>query len=500
MADADPRRPLLRAWLGRFIAFSVLLGGWAVSLPDFSGPDEPAHVLRAAAVAGGDLETDPRDLGDGESVVTGIPRSLTLGSAIAVCYVFDPTTTPCGPPFVEDGTPSEAVTTAGSAPPLFHGLVGPPLRAEPDARGLLLARLVNAAACAALLATAAAFALRARRRAFLLAGLGVAVTPMACYLATIINPSGIEIAAGIATWVLLLVAAREERPLSTGMAAALVAAGSVLVLSRALSAMFFVLIVATVVLALGWRAFDPRRRQVQVAVGVLGVAFVAAAAWVLSHDPTALVPALVIQPASLFSKLMQSIGKTGSNLEQMIAAFGWLDVRSPRGVHFAWLFVAATLVLLAMHATRQVRARLALVAVIVASFAIPIVIEVRGYDEYGLIWQGRYILPIAVGIPLLSGVLLDRSPAPLRTLLERPRRTLILVLWVAHCAAFWFLLRRYSMGADASVVIPLHPEWSPRLHPWVLAAIVAAASGEWARWLIRSAEPEVDAELEPAAA
>lgn len=497
MADADPDKPLLRVWLGRFVVFSVLLGGWAVSLPDFSGPDEPAHVLRAAAVAGGDLETEARDLGDGKSFVTDIPRSLTLGSPIAGCYVFDPTATPCGPPFVRDNAPSEAITTAGSAPPLFYALVGPPLRAEPSARGLLVARLVNAAACAALLATAAAFALRARRRAFLLLGLGVAVTPMVCYLATIVNPSGIEIAAGVATWMLLLVAATEGRPISMGMATALAAAGSVLVLSRALSAVYLVLIMATVVLAFGWRAFDPRRHPVRVGVGVLGVAFVAAAAWVLSHDPTALVPALVIQPASLFGKLMQSVGKTGLNLEQMIAAFGWLDFRSPRGVHFAWLFVTVTLVFFAMHATNQVRARLALLSVIAATFLIPIVIEVRGYDDYGLIWQGRYILPVAVGIPLLSGVLLDRATAPLRSLLERPRRSLILMLWVAHCAAFWFLLRRYSMGADASVVIPLHPEWSPRLHPWVLAVIVAAASGEWARWLIRSAEPGSDDELEP---
>lgn len=498
MADADPDRPLFRAWLGRFIVFSILLGGWAISLPDFSGPDEPAHVLRAAAVAGGHLQTEQRDLGNGESFVTDIPRSLTLGSPIAVCYVFNPTTTPCGPPFARDDTPTEAITTAGSAPPLFYALVGPPLRAEPDARGLLLARLVNAAACAALLATAAAFALRARRRAFLLAGLGVAVTPMACYLATIVNPSGIEIAAGIATWVLLLVATREDRAMPTGMAAALAVAGSVLVLSRALSAVYFVLIVGTVVLAFGWRAFDPRRRQVQAIVGVLGVSFLVAAAWVLTHDPTALVPALVIQPASLFGKLMQSVGKTGSNLEQMIAAFGWLDVRSPRGVHFAWLFVTGTLVLFAMHSARQLRAQLALVAVVAATLLIPIVIEVRGYDQYGLIWQGRYILPVAVGIPLLSGVLLDRAAAPMRAFLERPRRSLIVMLWVAHCVAFWFLLRRYSMGADASVVIPLHPEWSPRLHPWVLAAIVGAASGEWAWWLIRSAEPAVD-ELDPVA-
>ncbi len=487
MTDEDDRdHPLLAAWLRRFVVFAILLGAWTVSLPDFSGPDEPAHVLRAAAVAGGDLETDRRDLGEGESWVTDIPRSLTLGSPIAVCYVFDPTATPCGPPFVEDDTAAEGITTAGAAPPFFYALVGVPLRIEPDARGLLLARLVNAAACAALLATAAAFALRARRRAFLLLGLGVAVTPMACYLASIVSPSGIEIAAGIATWVLLLVVASSERPLTAGTAAVLVAAGATLVLSRALSAAFMVLIAAAVVLALGWRALDPRRRLVQVALACLGVSFALAAAWVLTHDPTELVPALIIQPKSLVGKVMVSVGKTGSNVEQMIAAFGWLDTPSPRGVHLAWLFALGVLVLFAMVATRERRGRLALVLVFAASFLIPIVIEVRGYDLYGPIWQGRYILPVAAGVPLLAGVLLDRAPGAMRALLETPRAVLIALLWLAHVTAFWFLLRRYSMGADASVFIPLHPEWSPRLHPWLLAAIVAAASGEWALWLIRA--------------
>lgn len=488
--EPEPTPALLRTWIARFLVFAVLLFGWTVALPDFSGPDEPAHVLRAAAVAGGDLETEDRGLGDAQTVVTDIPRSLKLGSPIAVCYVFNPNTTPCGPPFAEDDTPDEGITTAGTAPPLFYGLVGLPLRLEASARGLLLARLVNAGACAALFATAAVFALRARRRRFLLTGLAIAVTPMACYLAVVVSPSGLEIAAGIATWVLLLVAASAGRSIPPGMLAALTVAASVLVLSRALSAVYMVLIFATVVLALGWEAFDPRRRQVKVAAGVLAAAFLAAGAWVVTHDPTELVPAIVITPHNAFDTVMVSVGKTGSNLEQMIAAFGWLEFRIPHMVHVAWVFAAGVLLLFVAHGVRERRGQLALGLVVAASFLIPIAIEARGYARYGPIWQGRYILPIAVGIPLLSGVLLDRAGSPIADLLDRPRRTLIWILWLAHCVAFWILLRRYTMGADASVLIPLHPEWSPRLHPWVLAVIVFGASAEWARWLIRSGDAD----------
>lgn len=488
MADAQTERPAWRTWLGRFAVLGVLLGCWAVATPDFSGPDEQAHVLRAAAVAGGDIGTrsDP-GLNQGESIVEDVPRSLTLGTPIAVCYVFNPTTTPCGPPFVEDDEQVDAITTAGIAPPFFYGLVGTPLRVMPDSGGLLLSRLIHVAICAALLATAAVMARRARQNAFLLLGLAVAATPMAFYLSGIINPSGVEVSAAIAMWVLLLVTASAERPPPRAVAAAMAAAGTALVLSRALSAAFFLGMVVITVVALGWKAFDLRSRRLQAAGGVIALAFVPALAWVVTHDPTQVVPAAIIPPATEFQAFLATVGKTEGNLQQMVASFGWLDTPSPSGVHFAWLFAGALLLLLALTLTRSVRARVALGLLVAGAIALPLLVEFPGYHDYGLIFQGRYGLPIMAGVPLLSGILLDRAGPSVRAVLDPIRTPLLVVLWIAHGAAFWFYLRRYTMGADASVLIPLHPEWSPRLHPWVLMLIATVASAEWARWLGRSA-------------
>lgn len=475
---------LVRAWVGRFAVLATLLGAWVIATPDFSGPDEPAHVLRAAAVAGGDLgsEASP-DYDQGVTRVDDIPRSLGLGPAITSCFAFDRNATPCGPPFEADDTRTSAFTTAGNAPPLFYALVGVPLRAQPDARGLLLARLVSAGACAALIATAAIAALRARRRGFLLVGLAVAVTPMACYLGGVINPSGLEIAAGTATWALLLttVAAPERPPRWVLVALGLSAA--TFILARALSPAFFALVVAVTIAALGGRVIDRRERRWQMLGAGLGLAVALATIWVVGHDPTSVVPANVIEPATLSRKLVLSVGKTWGSVEEMVAAFGWLDVHYPRGIHQAWLLAASVLVLLAMHLDRSTRARVALGALLLLSWAIPIAIEVRGYDDYGLIVQGRYILPVAVGIPLLSGLMIDRARAAAVVALDSLRRTILVGLLVAHAAAFWFFLRRYTMGADSGVLIPWDVEWSPRLHPWLLMAVVVAASAEWARWL-----------------
>jgi hypothetical protein len=41
----------------------------------------------------------------------------------------------------------------------------------------------------------------------------------------------------------------------------------------------------------------------------------------------------------------------------------------------------------------------------------PIVLEAWQYDTYGLYWQGRYTLPIAVGVPMLAVFAIQSEPA-----------------------------------------------------------------------------------------
>ena len=47
-------------WWASFLAFGLLGVIWALTVPPVSGPDEAAHVVKAAAVARGDLRTDVR--------------------------------------------------------------------------------------------------------------------------------------------------------------------------------------------------------------------------------------------------------------------------------------------------------------------------------------------------------------------------------------------------------------------------------------------------------
>jgi hypothetical protein len=84
--------------------------------------------------------------------------------------------------------------------------------------------------------------------------------------------------------------------------------------------------------------------------------------------------------------------------------------------------------------------------------------------------QGRYLLPIGVALPLLSGaVLADRAPRRLHALL----RAAVVVIPVAAIAvellAWYINERRYAVGAGGPIAFFLHAQWSP--------------AGGWVMWL-----------------
>ncbi len=60
------------------------------------------------------------------------------------------------------------------------------------------------------------------------------------------------------------------------------------------------------------------------------------------------------------------------------------------------------------------RLRLAIVLVIVAALAIPFAATVSSYNTYMAAWQGRYGLPLTLGIVVLATLAMERSGRTLR--------------------------------------------------------------------------------------
>ena len=79
---------------------------------------------------------------------------------------------------------------------------------------------------------------------------------------------------------------------------------------------------------------------------------------------------------------------------------------------------------------------------------LPIVLTLLTAPSQGVIWQGRYMLALMVGLPILCGVALDRA-RPARG--NRAAWVAIALLAVAHAWAVWDVARdesRRRVSAD----------------------------------------------------
>lgn len=113
-------------------------------------------------------------------------------------------------------------------------------------------------------------------------------------------------------------------------------------------------------------------------------------------------------------------------------------------------------------AAAGVRMRLAIVATTVATAVLPIVAEATTARQSGFIWQGRYLLPIAVGVPLLAGFAPARHPGDGADA-RRLAGAVSSVVGVGSLAAFHAALRRHMVGVDGPLnpLTPLPASWQP---------------------------------------
>jgi hypothetical protein len=121
----------------------------------------------------------------------------------------------------------------------------------------------------------------------------------------------------------------------------------------------------------------------------------------------------------------------------------------------------------------------------------------------GVIWQGRYIMPMAVGVPLMAVALVERSGA-LRAVQTRVATVVGSVVAFAAFAAFAEALRRYAVGVKGPIDY-LRGAWQPPLGATALtvaALVVLALSGLFVRHLVvrhhGSDEPDPTQAVEPA--
>lgn len=516
MPTPPSRRHLLSAGLVGLIgaALFALLGVvWSLSSPLMGAPDEPDQTVKAVAVARGewrgeDIErTSDFELRTSwvETIVT-VPEGYAHLNDLKACYVFQPDTpSGCAPQPVDDENLVEATTYVGTYPPTYYVLVGWPSRFLPASQGLWAMRLASLMASAAMVGLAVAACRRMGRSGFLGAGVLVALTPVTVHLASVINPNGFEITAAIAVWSTAFVVVtgprvsgadlRSPSGPTTADLARLALAFVLLAGTRALSPAIAVGILATVALAglhrdtLGALA---RRTDARITAAVMAIGAVAAGGWVLWSKVYDSVAGSPVVGLTLGSALRESWSRLPRRLHEMFGYFGWLEVPAPPSLLVLWTILIVVLVVSALMLGTW-RQRGVLVALVALAVAFNVVPEALSAARHGFIGQGRYALPVAVGVPILAAWIVAARARTGQLWWRRTAMTVAVAWALGQSIGLAALLRRHVVGNTNDLFAFIGGTgWEPPLPPvllWVLGVVTALAFATWLVLGARTAEP-----------
>jgi hypothetical protein len=478
-------------WVVTFVLVAIVTGLWSLATPLFASADEPAHVIRAASVARGELlgRTPRSDELKGYTYVK-LPRIYESSGRDLNCFARAPNRDASCHHF--DGSESRTksmLTEAGRHPPAYYGLVGGVSRVWPSAAGAVwLMRLVTVLITALFLTMSVRALLRTPARRVALTGLAVAVTPMVLAFGGVVNPNSPETAAGIATWACGLVLVSElrrgEGP-DRGLVIQLGIAASALVLSRQISMFWLALIGLILAGLLGRDALGRLARSATARIwgAVVAVCAVAQLAWIVLADGLDLsVPIGFEARLSNDEIVRETIGRAPSFYLEMLGNPGWLDATLPGLTYLLLTAALGTLVLLAVAVGFR-RYAVAMLGAIAVTVVVPIVLEAWQYNEYGFYWQGRYTLPFALGVPLLA-VFSLQSDAGRRVFRGALVPAIGGMVVVAQVLAFYQALRRWSVGANGPVLYWLDPRWTSPVPQWLLIIAFSLAIVAFVVWLL----------------
>lgn len=486
LRGGGPRTVFWTAW----IVLSALSGLWAVANPIAAAPDEPTHIIKAAGL----VRERTFGVPDGPSYrELDLPWAFGITHEMYPCHVFRANVpASCWP--IDYGDPAEmrtTYTTAVGYNPLYYAVVGLPSVLPPSLEVLYLMRLVGAVLGSGLIALGLRSLAEMPRRRWAVAGTAVAVVPMVLFVNSTVNPNALETSAGFGLWLTLLAALRHPDPALVRRqwwrAGLLVVA---LVNAKAFSPIYLAIIVLTVVALVPWvnvrDALRDRRTWPGLALGVVGSAL--AVLWTTTAGRT---PGLdVVGYPDLRDRwltLELILRQTTYYYEQLVANFGWHDSRPPDWV-YTWISVAVGVLLLLVLVLAGRRERLVVGALAGSVVLLPVIMQLPFAPSVGLPWQGRYLAAVAVGVPLVAGVVLDRADVPPRI---APRLVLLLVgmMAVVQVVSFVANLQRYTVGSAARWFSPTPNAWNPPLPAWLLIGAYVVAVGVAAVLLLRLGRP-----------
>jgi hypothetical protein len=162
-------------------------------------------------------------------------------------------------------------------------------------------------------------------------------------------------------------------------------------------------------------------------------------------------------PAGLLSNMATTLRLTGRYVEQSVGDFGLADVPAPTWVTAMWATVLGALTAAAFVLSGPCRRALPVLAL--AVLIVTLALEAPKINSVGTYFQGRYILPMIVGFPLVASSFEWRGRLLVpRRILTRSGCVVGIVLLVAQVAAFNGALQTYK-AAHGPIVGATN--WSP---------------------------------------
>jgi hypothetical protein len=455
--------------LWAFVAVGASLAAWSLATPVMAAPDEPAHVIQAAAVVRGQLDGPQKPTDVGSAGVVKVPEWTAMGRGLQKCFAFRPRVPAgCAPKLASRTTTVRTTTEFSNYPPLYYLIVGVASLFLAGAPAVYAMRLVGDLVNAGLIALGLILLARYHPRRSPLAGALIALAPMVLFVTSVVNSSGLEVAAAFAAWCGGLCVV-EHRPVPPALAICTSLSFFFLILSRPISPAEAAIIVAVLAALAGWRnvrmrVHDRSLRSLWFS-GLVSV-IVAGVFLLIGGQPHLLgVPAK--PPLTLARAIWTGLRQTGPRLRQCIGQFGWLDTPVPSWVVVVWTFAVGAFSAVALTFSSACRRALPLLAL--AVLVMPAILEAPKVNAVGFYWQGRYWLPIIMGLPLVASAIQGR-PWHVRTHVgakwpSAPPVQVVgllclgVTLIVAQTVAFQTALRRYQTGLGTPP--GTHVSWSP---------------------------------------
>jgi len=450
---------------------AALLGAWIMSTAPFAGPDEQSHYIRAI----------------------GVSEGVILGTKIAYN---DPGLTPTQNAFIGRDTRTYEVARGmspydvgcdsgtlgvsgcleaspnGNFPPLGYVLPALALRLSHNVSSALwLGRVGSAIQSFAFLALATALLWNAT--AWSLVGLIAAISPMVLFVASVLNPSGVQITAALALGAAGVRIARDPRRVPPWVLVAFATSGVVTILAGPIGLAFALIDGCLLGLLLGLAGirglWQGNRRAL---AGIAAVLVLAALLSLIYTHIAGFQTTFGFTPFG--SSLDQGLDQLPTVLESAVGNFGAAALPIPLAA--CWVYWGLVLVLLAAAlAIGGLRERLMLIAVTLVGLAFP-VLYWAWIDRFsGFPVFAREVMPPLLLIPLAAGeVIYVRRAVLERHRWARPCLAAMVVSLVLFQAYAWAFNRN---RAPHDVTLLPKAVFTPPLGwtPWVALAAVGIA-------------------------